>query len=220
MFNLFKKVIKDESLLEQKADLLKFPEQFSKICLEGEVCDEVKGANGSFGLMASNPIPVNGPIGEIKYIGRLRTKNNSALLFHRIGSVTIGAIANPIDVFETVSFDGKSWDILYFHPYHPRRSVKIPKGYSFSPFHDIHSRLPVGFGTTKLDAVFPFGLGKFIKQDYDIFGDGVFGNKLAENYENLISQGQDLKRPLEHIKKLELVSKQLNNTSYFQIKTY
>jgi hypothetical protein len=76
-----------------------------------------------FGRLPSNPIPVNGPIGEILYLSALRSKTNIPQMFHRLG--TIGSI----DVFETVAFDASSWEMLFFDFYHPRKSRIAPLNY-------------------------------------------------------------------------------------------
>lgn len=93
--------------------------------LSGTAVDTVPGASGIFGKTASNPIPVNGVLGEITYLSRLRTPNGQRLLAHRIGT------AGTIDVYETVSFDGKNWDRIYLDLYHPRKSRLVPAGYDF-----------------------------------------------------------------------------------------
>ncbi|WP_327210799.1 hypothetical protein [Rhizobium leguminosarum] len=93
--------------------------------LSGPAVDVVPQGTGLFGKTASNPIPVNGPLGEITYLSRLRTSNGQRILAHRIKSV------GTVDVYETVSFDGRTWDHLFFDPYHPRKSQLVPAEYSF-----------------------------------------------------------------------------------------
>jgi hypothetical protein len=55
----------------------------------------------------TNPIPVNGPIGELAYLSKLETVQGERILFHRIGTV------NMIDVLEAVTFSGSEWFILF-----------------------------------------------------------------------------------------------------------
>lgn len=101
---------------------------------------------GPFGLLDTNPIPVNGPIGELAYLSRLETHSGQRLLFHRLGSIA------TVDVFEAVSFDGSEWFILFLDMYHPRRSRLAPDGLGitqdvpqFSGFHNLCERFPYDF---------------------------------------------------------------------------
>ncbi|MFC3101685.1 hypothetical protein [Altererythrobacter lauratis] len=90
-------------------------------------CDVIPGSEGKFGYSPSNPIPVNGAIGELAYLSKLRTLNGERLFFHRIGSV-----ANAIDKFEAVTFSGSEWFVLYLNMYFPRRSRQAPEGLTLS----------------------------------------------------------------------------------------
>ena len=217
LFNFFKPKPNDEPLQAQSADLLRFPEQFSIPCLEGENCDEITGAIGEFGRIPTNPIPVNGPLGEIKYLSRLHIKNGPGVIFHRLGSVNVPQLNLPVDVFETVSLDGEVWDILYISMYHPRRSTKIPKSYVFSKFDKLLSLLPMGFGTLKCDPNFPFTIDQFIERDLDIFGTGITNKRLAERYREFIVDKDKFKRPTDHQWKIVAVSASLNKTAYYQL---
>lgn len=84
MFNFFKKQI-HEPISKQLADLNNYPAEIAKMISSGIDCDSLHGASGKFGSI-SNPIPVNGVFGEIKYLGKMRGKSGLALFFHRIGS--------------------------------------------------------------------------------------------------------------------------------------
>ena len=78
MFELSKKQI-HEAVDLQRQDVLKCcRENQATLILNGEDCDQITGGYGPFGGL-TNPIPVNGPIGEIKYLGKLRGKAGSAL---------------------------------------------------------------------------------------------------------------------------------------------
>jgi hypothetical protein len=215
MFNLFKKHPKDELLERQKADLLRSPEEFSKLCLTGVNCDEIPGATGDFGKVPTNPIPVNGPIGEIKYLGRLKLKNGPGIIFHRLGSVTIPQFEYPIDAFEIVSSDGKFWDFLYVDFYHPRRSTQAPKGYVLPKFNKFLGQLGIAYGTLSRDPNFPYTIDKFIEHDYDASRTGVSSTRLAEHYRKYIS-GTTFTRPQEHEWKFVSVVASLNSTAYYQ----
>jgi hypothetical protein len=113
-------------LNDERAQNNQLPESYRSEIQGGLDCDEISGANGEFGRSFQNPIPVNGPIGEILYLSSLRTNDRTPIIFHRIGS------KNGVDVFETVSLDGKVWDILFLHLYHPRKSRRAPSGYSIA----------------------------------------------------------------------------------------
>lgn len=96
----------------------------------GDACDKIPGGDGPFGFCATNPIPVNGPMGQLAYLSRLETSSGQRLLFHRLGSTS--GPAGIVDVFEAVTIDGTHWFILYLDFYHPRRSRHVPDGLSFS----------------------------------------------------------------------------------------
>ncbi len=87
--------------------------------------DEIPGAVGTFGYSPTNPIPVNGPIGEIAYLSKLRTNGGERLLFHRVGSVK-----NAIDQYEAVTFSGSEWFTFYLTMYYPKRSRRAPEGFN------------------------------------------------------------------------------------------
>jgi hypothetical protein len=112
-------------LLNDEAEQIdQYPEPLKSEMINGSDCDENAGGFGSFGTL-TNPIPVNGPIGEILYLSALRLGGNR-LLFHRLTSI------DKVDVFECVGIDGKHWDLLYLDMYHPRKSKRTPKGYAIA----------------------------------------------------------------------------------------
>ena len=110
-------------LNDERAQNDQLPESYRAQIQGGLDCDEVSCTSGEFGRSFQNPIPVNGPIGEILYLSNLRTSDYTPIMFHRIGS------KNGADAFETVSLDGRVWDILFLHLYHPRKSRRAPTGY-------------------------------------------------------------------------------------------
>ena len=77
--------------------------------------DKDPNGTGPFGFTETNPIPVNGPIGQLAYLSRLETQSGQRILFHRLGAI------GTVDVFEAVSFNGAEWFILFVDLYHPRR---------------------------------------------------------------------------------------------------
>ena len=107
----------------EKAQNERLPEPYRSQVLRGADCDEIAGAVGEFGRDPRNPIPVNGPLGELIYLSNLRTANSQQIMFHRLGSIS------NVDIYETVSLDGAIWDILFLHQYHPRKSQRSPSGY-------------------------------------------------------------------------------------------
>jgi hypothetical protein len=157
MFNLFKKQI-HEPLKNQLADLNIYPPFFVKLILNGLDCDILPGAKGPFGSI-SNPIPVNGAIGEIKYLGKLRGRSGFALFFHRINSVSSPICEHSVDVYEAVCMDCSQWTTLHFDMYHPRRSNSAPDGFTITPFDKrLNMDLPFAYGVNGMISNFPFGL--------------------------------------------------------------
>jgi hypothetical protein len=88
--------------------------------------DAVPGAEGGFGRAAGNPIPVNGPFGEAQYLSSLVTEDGRPIAFQRLASI------DRIDLYETVTFDGQTWDCLYLTRYFPRKSRLAPSGFRFA----------------------------------------------------------------------------------------
>lgn len=197
MLNFFKPKFKDESKKEQLEELKRFPNNMMQKAIEGLDCDILPGATGEFGRCLTNPIPVNGPYGEIKYLSRL-TIGSGYLLFHRLGAV------ESIDVYEIVSADGKFWDILYLDMNHPRRSTLKPEGYEFRKFHELLSRHPIGMFTNSFDPDFPFGLSKYIIKT-------AGGQTLVNKYEEITKDKTKFERPTEHKEKIN----NLNLTSQY-----
>lgn len=172
-----KRIKEDESVEEQLAEVsgeeAVFPaggvnyRMLSSVrdaILSREDCDEISGSKGEFGRDPNNPIPVNGILGEVKYLARLSCNCDHGILFHRLGSIPVtrakGSIS--VDVFETVCVNGKHWDILYLDMYHPRRSRKLPAGYGALPYVPEFTKAALAFGTTKRVGDFPQGLPPYV----------------------------------------------------------
>jgi hypothetical protein len=150
-------VMEDENLQNS----MYHPEITDKV-FGGIDVDEFPHGIGEFGRSGENPIPVNGPIGELIYLSCLKTqRTNQRLLFHRLGS------EGEIDIYETVSIDGQNWDILFFSMYHPRKSRKAPGGFVIvDPRTQPHL-----YGSNRQLDDFPFGLHEAIgATTEDIFG--------------------------------------------------
>lgn len=200
MFNFFKnnkKDAQDESILEQQGDFEYYPKEIKDLVKNGISCDEIPNAVGEFGRSPTNPIPVNGARGEIKYIKRLRSMG-CGMIFHRLGSFRQEGFASNVDVYELVTLDGSFWDVLYFDMYHPRRSLKFPKGYFFAEYNDIFDKVAIGFGVNMFDKNFPFGLPDLMETQY-----GSMGKALAERLKDKIADSSKFVRP---IKQQQLIS--------------
>ncbi|MDR1856255.1 MAG: hypothetical protein LBR22_03740 [Desulfovibrio sp.] len=160
--------------------------------------DMIKGGKGPFGLVETNPIPVNGPIGQISYLSKLLTDDsNEQMLFHRIGAI------HTVDVFEAVTFDSNKWFILYVDFYHPRRSRLTPEGFHFSEipayfsgFHVYCKDFPYNFKKIKEEVRSDFSIA-YIPFDY-----------ISEQLARKIYQ-----RPESHTEKLMAINSRLTSRS-------
>jgi len=189
----------DASRVEQIREIEEAPEILRAQIMSGEDCDQLANAAGEFGRSPTNPIPVNSIVGEFKYLNRLRCSCGSGLIFHRLGSLEVGDISGNVDVFESVCLQGKHWDILYLHLYHPRRSTLLPKGYTFSAFHPIFSKMPWGYGTNKKVDTFPFGLSELIV----VHVGGTLGIQFSKKYEKFVRNNAEFKAPDSHLDKVK-----------------
>ncbi|MFH1708432.1 MAG: hypothetical protein ABIF71_11035 [Planctomycetota bacterium] len=113
-------------MMDERIQNSKQPPELQRLMELGGGVDVIDGATGSFGRDANNPIPVNGPIGELIYISNLRLPSGIQIMGHRIGTY------NNIDLYETVSFDGTRWDLMFFDFYRMRKSRMLPSGYRFA----------------------------------------------------------------------------------------
>lgn len=104
------------------------PDQVKALVVGGINCDKIPGAHGDFGRVPTNPIPVNGPMGQVLYLSRLRTSDTKKpIMFHRAGSTTVGE--GSVDMYEVLSTDNRVREYLYLSLYHPRKSTLAPSGY-------------------------------------------------------------------------------------------
>lgn len=78
-----------------------------EMILSAPAYDKDPNGTGLFGFTETNPIPVNGPIGQLAYLSKLETQVGQRILFHRLGAM------GTVDVFEAVSFNGGEWFILF-----------------------------------------------------------------------------------------------------------
>lgn len=212
--NFFKEKIIDESVEKQKEDLSRESPAFSSLAINGKDCDSLFNDKVEFGHSINNPIPVNGVSGEIKYINRLRCKCGVGLIYHRVRSVENDKIEGIVDIYETVCVEGKHWDILYLHLYHPRRSSWIPSGYFFSEFHPMLSSIAVGFGTNTFDENFPHGLGHIILSQ---LGE-EWGLPLVKKLEEITKDRNKFIRPKKQTQNLQQINLHLSNPADHEMK--
>lgn len=158
--------------------------------------DKDPNGSGPFGFTDTNPIPVNGPIGQLAYLSRLETQAGQRILFHRLGAI------GTVDVFEAVSFDGAEWFILFVDLYHPRRSRLAPDGFrftgelaQFSGFHKFCENFPYDFIEKKRS-----------QSDSGLSMAYIAISKVSDQIQNGI-----FSRPLAHKAKLELVKGRLSS---------
>ena len=151
---------------------------------------------GAFGFIETNPIPVNGPIGQLAYLSRLETQSGHRLLFHRIGAI------GTVDVFEAVSFDGAEWFILFVDFYHPRRSRLAPDGFRFT------QGVPQFSGFNKFCENFPYD---FIEKKAAEHESGLGMAYIPISKVSKQIDSRIFSRPLAHKVKLDLVQSRLSS---------
>lgn len=177
----------------ESAQTERLPELIRSKILAGASCDEVAGGNGEFGRHLRNPVPINGPLGEMIYLSNLRvTDSGIPIMFHRLGSI------QGVDVFETVSFDGTVWDFLFLDLYHPRKSHRSPAGYRIATGEDQRSML---HGTNELVADFPSQLMDSISRTYDRF----IGLKMRPGELRKAIESSSFVRPPDHSSRYEFL---------------
>lgn len=184
-------------ILEDETFQLEFVQPAMKAMLESAPAyDKDPDGSGPFGFTDTNPIPVNGPIGQLAYLSRLETQSGQRILFHRLGAI------GTVDVFEAVTFNGSEWFILFVDLYHPRRSRLTPDGFrftkdvaQFSGFHKFCEDFPYDF-VEKKSSMRESGLSIAY----------IAISKVSEKLQNRV-----FIRPLAHKAKLELVKSRLSS---------
>ena len=176
----------------EKAQNERLPEPFRSQVLRGADCDEIAGAVGEFGRDPRNPIPVNGPLGELTYLSNLRTADSQPIMFHRLGST------RNVDIYETVNLDGAIWDILFLHPFHPRKSQHPPSGYRIVAGTERNSLL---LGVNDFVAAFPDRLSDAIADTSErIFRFRIRPSQVREALAQAIFQ-----RPTDHQTRIDVI---------------
>ena len=173
-----------ESKGVQRGEIFRaYPEPMRSWILNGGDVDQLAKGVGSFGSR-NNPIPVNGAIGEIKYLAKLRTSDGMPICFHRLGSRESEATENPVDLYEIAVLDGSSKLTLYFDFYHPRRSNIAPPGFYLEEVGSSGNDAAWGYGVDKFVQDFPAGLPDALRDEYE----GSLGDRLAEELDLHLSR--------------------------------
>ena len=176
----------------EKAQNERLPEPYRSQVLRGADCDEIAGAVGEFGRDPRNPIPVNGPLGELTYLSNLRTADSQPIMFHRLGSTS------NVDIYETVSLDGAIWDILFLHPFHPRKSQRPPSGYRIVAGTERNSLL---LGVNDFVAAFPDRLSDAIAD----MSERVFSFRIRPPQVREALARAIFERPTDHLTRLDII---------------
>jgi hypothetical protein len=158
--------------------------------------DRDPNGTGPFGFVETNPIPVNGPIGQLAYLSKMETNRGERILFHRIGAV------NTIDVFEAVTFSGSEWFIFFVDLYHPKRSRLTPDGFRFTQEVGQFS----GFHKYCRDFPYDFVEMKQSESESGLSMAYIAISKVTGPIQNGVYQ-----RPLAHKAKLDLVRSRLTS---------
>lgn len=103
-------------------------EAMSKLNEGGTEEDTIPDGYGEFGHEVTNPIPVNTVMGNIAYLGTLRTLDGKKVQYERTGSTMAPNIDSPIDEYE-ITVDGRIIATIYISPYHKKNSERPPKGF-------------------------------------------------------------------------------------------
>ena len=93
--------------------------------------DTIPDGYGEFGYDVTNPIPVNTVMGNMAYLGKLRTLDGEKVQYERLGSTSAPNIENPIDAYE-ISVNRQVLTTLYISPYNKKNSERPPKGFKLS----------------------------------------------------------------------------------------
>jgi hypothetical protein len=116
LFAFIARSVDDEDYQNRVLQPLVFP-----MLERGLACDQVPDGHGAFGSF-TNPVPVNGPFGELTYLSKLRDAKGQRLFFQRTSS------NNGLDHFDLFAADMNDTHELWLDMYHPRRSRLAPPG--------------------------------------------------------------------------------------------
>ena len=111
-------------LNDELAQNSKLPPELLQQCDEKKL-DQLPQARGEFGRTPTNPILVNGPLGEVTYLSKLvLTNSKEKIYFHKLCTCS-----EKINVYEITSQSGKFYDLLFLDMYHLHKSTIAPSGY-------------------------------------------------------------------------------------------
>ena len=82
-----------------------------------------RACSPGYGFSPSDPIRVNGPLGEQLYIAMLRGLDGQAVIGHRLGSL------KQLDIFEVTTSDFTQWAVLVFDMYYLSKDTVAPAGF-------------------------------------------------------------------------------------------
>jgi hypothetical protein len=187
-FALIQRVLDDEDLQLEFCPL-------KPLLLTYPAFDRDPNGTGPYGFVETNPIPANGPIGQLAYLSKLETATGQPILFHRLGSI------GRIDAFEAVTFDGREWFIMFVDMYHPRKSKLAPEGFHFS------KNLGQFSGFTSFCENFPYD---FVEKKTALPESPVRMAYIAISKVAPAIQGKVFNRPLAHQAKLDLITSRLS----------
>ena len=86
-----------------------------------------RACSPGYGFSPSDPIRVNGPLGEQLYIAMLRGLEGQAVIGHRLGSL------KQLDIFEVATSDFTQWAVLVFDMYYLSKDTVAPSGFIIDP---------------------------------------------------------------------------------------
>jgi hypothetical protein len=115
---------------EQQA-ILSHLENKARIGTSGLTVDELPDAHGEFGLVKTNPVPINGFTEVYTYLSRLQTAEGREIKYERLGGVTAANVANTIDKFAIYHTNGNLITHIFLSGYHRKTSNKVPRGFKF-----------------------------------------------------------------------------------------
>ncbi len=142
--------------------------------------DEITGTTGEFGRAITNPIPVNGAVGEIIYLSLLRSRQGMPIIFHRIGSTWPEGWHGSIDCYEVRSLDGELSEKLWLDFHFRGKSKKAPIGYQLEKKFD---RFNIFYGTNAYVPTFPEGIfAAVIEFQRKLLGDSILPCKTVRAF--------------------------------------
>ena len=189
---VFQKI--DRLLNDEHEQNLRYPAPLQTRILNNPPVDVIPHSSGAFGFASTNPIPVNGILGELFYLSCLYSDMAEGVVFHRLGSV------DEIDMFEILSVGSGRWDILFMNMYYPRKSVLAPKGFTLKKREQ--SQIRFLRGTNERLSEFPRNLHSAVRDaSNDLFGMPIFVDPKLED----IERAGHLARPAEHQRKIDKI---------------